>query len=79
METRGFFGRRPAADVADRIPPGQSLTDDFPVLSAGPTPRVATDDWSFTSRSARARSQALDLGRVQRPAADRGRRATSTA
>ena len=47
METRGFSGRRPAADVAKRVPPGQSLTADFPVLSAGPTPRVALDAWRF--------------------------------
>jgi DMSO/TMAO reductase YedYZ molybdopterin-dependent catalytic subunit len=48
MTTRGFTGRRQPPDITDRIPPGQSLTDDFPVLSAGPTPRVRTDDWSFT-------------------------------
>jgi DMSO/TMAO reductase YedYZ molybdopterin-dependent catalytic subunit len=44
--TRGFRGRR-VAD-ADRAPPGQYLTDDFPVLSAGPTPRVPLDAWTFT-------------------------------
>jgi DMSO/TMAO reductase YedYZ molybdopterin-dependent catalytic subunit len=48
MVTRGFTGRRPAADIAARLPPGQSLTTDFPVLSAGPTPRVDTADWTFT-------------------------------
>jgi hypothetical protein len=48
MVTRGFTGRRPASEVADRIPPGQSLTEGFPVLSAGPTARVSTADWSFT-------------------------------
>jgi DMSO/TMAO reductase YedYZ molybdopterin-dependent catalytic subunit len=48
MATRGFFGRRPPADVAGRIPPGQSLTSDFPVLSAGPTPRIDHEAWSFT-------------------------------
>jgi DMSO/TMAO reductase YedYZ molybdopterin-dependent catalytic subunit len=47
MVTRGFFGRRPAPEIAARIPPGQSLTSDFPVLSAGPTPRIATERWSF--------------------------------
>jgi hypothetical protein len=41
MATRGFTGRRPAPDLADRIPPGQSITEGFPVLSAGPTPRVS--------------------------------------
>jgi DMSO/TMAO reductase YedYZ molybdopterin-dependent catalytic subunit len=42
----GFQGRR--RDTSDRIPPGQFRTDDFPVLSAGPTPRIALDDWRFT-------------------------------
>ncbi|MGH2969336.1 MAG: sulfite oxidase-like oxidoreductase [Solirubrobacteraceae bacterium] len=45
--SRGFRGRRPDVDPS-RLPPGQYLTRDFPVLSAGPTPRVALDDWSFT-------------------------------
>jgi DMSO/TMAO reductase YedYZ molybdopterin-dependent catalytic subunit len=44
--TRGFHGRRPTADPA-RIPPGQYLERGFPVLSAGPTPRVDLSDWSF--------------------------------
>lgn len=48
MATRGFFGRRPTDDVGNRLPPGQYLTEDFPVLSAGPTPHVALDKWSFT-------------------------------
>ncbi|MEK1855741.1 MAG: sulfite oxidase-like oxidoreductase [Phyllobacterium sp.] len=48
MTTRGFTGRRQPPEITDRIPPGQSLTEDFPVLSAGPTPRIRTEDWSFT-------------------------------
>lgn len=48
MVTRGFGGRRPSADVAERLPPGQFLTEDFPVLSAGPTPRVDLATWKFT-------------------------------
>jgi DMSO/TMAO reductase YedYZ molybdopterin-dependent catalytic subunit len=48
MVTRGFTGRHQPADVTDRIPPGQHVVDDFPVLSAGPTPRIALDQWSFT-------------------------------
>jgi DMSO/TMAO reductase YedYZ molybdopterin-dependent catalytic subunit len=44
--SRGFHGRpRPAHP--ERIPPGQYLTDDFPVLSAGPTPRVVLAKWDF--------------------------------
>jgi DMSO/TMAO reductase YedYZ molybdopterin-dependent catalytic subunit len=45
--TRGFLGRRPTDDVAARLPPGQYLEPGFPVLSAGPTPRVATASWRF--------------------------------
>ncbi len=43
--SRGFHGRRTAPD--GRLPPGQYETADFPVLSAGPTPRVDRDTWSF--------------------------------
>jgi DMSO/TMAO reductase YedYZ molybdopterin-dependent catalytic subunit len=48
MVTRGFIGRARTHELTERLPPGQSLTDGFPVLSAGPTPRVALDNWSFT-------------------------------
>jgi DMSO/TMAO reductase YedYZ molybdopterin-dependent catalytic subunit len=48
METRGFRGRPSTDDQADRIPPGQHLVDDFPVLTAGVTPRVDTANWKFT-------------------------------
>lgn len=48
MSTRGFTGRPRSADAALRLPPGQYQTEDFPVLSAGPTPRVRTDGWTFT-------------------------------
>jgi DMSO/TMAO reductase YedYZ molybdopterin-dependent catalytic subunit len=44
--SRGFAGRRQSPGVA--LPPGQYLTEDFPVLTAGPTPRVPTDRWEFT-------------------------------
>ncbi len=47
MVTRGFTGRARSHELAERLPPGQSLTDGFPVLSAGPTPRIRTEDWSF--------------------------------
>jgi DMSO/TMAO reductase YedYZ molybdopterin-dependent catalytic subunit len=30
------------------VPPGQYLTGDFPVLSAGPTPHTPLEEWSFT-------------------------------
>ena len=41
----GFQGRSRRSD--QKLPPGQYLTDDFPVLSAGPTPRVNRDRWEF--------------------------------
>jgi DMSO/TMAO reductase YedYZ molybdopterin-dependent catalytic subunit len=47
--SRGFKGRRrdPDADPG-RVPPGQYVTDDFPVLSAGPTPHTPLDEWTFS-------------------------------
>jgi DMSO/TMAO reductase YedYZ molybdopterin-dependent catalytic subunit len=42
----GFFGRR-RSDEPD-LPPGQYLTESFPVLSAGPTPRIEPDQWEFS-------------------------------
>ncbi|MBA8817258.1 DMSO/TMAO reductase YedYZ molybdopterin-dependent catalytic subunit [Microbacterium halimionae] len=44
--SRGFGGRRRESD--ENLPPGQYLTEDFPVLSAGPTPRIETADWELT-------------------------------
>ncbi len=43
----GFQGRRrrPGGGL---IPPGQSVVDDFRVLTAGPTPSVPLDGWDFT-------------------------------
>jgi DMSO/TMAO reductase YedYZ molybdopterin-dependent catalytic subunit len=43
----GFSGHR-RRDEQERLPPGQYLVRDFPVLSAGPTPRLSTDRWEFT-------------------------------
>jgi DMSO/TMAO reductase YedYZ molybdopterin-dependent catalytic subunit len=45
--TRGFIGRRQPSDSGRRVPPGQYVTTDFPVLSAGPTPRTPLDKWSL--------------------------------
>ena len=50
--SRGFTRRRqPDADPS-RVPPGQYVTADFPVLSAGPTPHTPLEEWSFTIRGA---------------------------
>jgi DMSO/TMAO reductase YedYZ molybdopterin-dependent catalytic subunit len=46
--SRGFHRRhQDPGENAGRIPPGQYLTTDFPVLSAGPTPHTPLDRWSF--------------------------------
>jgi DMSO/TMAO reductase YedYZ molybdopterin-dependent catalytic subunit len=46
--SRGFRGRRRDDGPPDRVPPGQYVTDDFPVLSAGPTPHTPLEEWNFT-------------------------------
>jgi DMSO/TMAO reductase YedYZ molybdopterin-dependent catalytic subunit len=43
--TRGFGRRRSEPPSGAALPPGQYLVDDFPVLSAGPTPNVPLDQW----------------------------------
>src|ERR671933_908902 len=50
--SRGFRGRRREDADPSRVPPGQYLTSDFPVLSAGPTPHTPLSQWSFTIRGA---------------------------
>ena len=45
--SRGFHRKRQEVP-ADRVPPGQYVTRDFPVLSAGPTPRTALSTWTFS-------------------------------
>jgi DMSO/TMAO reductase YedYZ molybdopterin-dependent catalytic subunit len=47
--SRGFKGRRgrvPAGEEG-RLPPGQYAEPGFPVLTAGPTPRIKPEDYSF--------------------------------
>jgi len=45
--SRGFRGRRRTDNLGGRVPPGQYVTDDFPVLSAGPTVHTPLEEWSF--------------------------------
>jgi DMSO/TMAO reductase YedYZ molybdopterin-dependent catalytic subunit len=54
--SRGFGGRR---EVDPRVPPGQYRTDDFPVLTAGPTPLISTGDWALDVTSLDGTSQSL--------------------
>jgi DMSO/TMAO reductase YedYZ molybdopterin-dependent catalytic subunit len=64
--SRGFTGRK--REPHEDLPPGQYLTEDFPVLSAGPTPRIETSAWSFIVRTETGEShewswqQLQDLG-----------------
>ena len=46
--SRGF-NRRESDQQPDagRVPPGQHLVEDFPVLTIGPTPRTPLEEWSF--------------------------------
>ena len=41
------FGSKRQSNNSERIPPGQYETHDFPVLTAGPTPRIPLDKWTF--------------------------------
>ena len=47
--TRGFGSRRREADP--RLPPGQTLVPDWPVLSTGAAPNVRESTWSFSIRT----------------------------
>jgi DMSO/TMAO reductase YedYZ molybdopterin-dependent catalytic subunit len=45
--SRGFRPRRRDLSRADRLPPGQYLTSDFPILSAGPTSDIKSANWKL--------------------------------
>jgi DMSO/TMAO reductase YedYZ molybdopterin-dependent catalytic subunit len=45
--SRGFRSRRQEHNQKNRVPPGQYVTTDFPVLSAGPTPQIKLENWNF--------------------------------
>ena len=59
--SRGFRGRR-RREQAEGLPPGQYVTDDFPVFSAGPTPHTPTERWTFAvvARDGRTREWTWD-------------------
>ena len=55
--SRGFKGRRrPSVE----LPPGQYLVEDFPVLSAGPTPDIDLQDWELIIASETDQQQRWD-------------------
>jgi DMSO/TMAO reductase YedYZ molybdopterin-dependent catalytic subunit len=43
----GKFFRKPDPALGDRVPPGQHLTNGFPVLTYGATPQVSQDQWQL--------------------------------
>ena len=45
--SRGSTGRPRTPALAARVPPGQYAEAGFPVLTAGPTPQIQNEDWSF--------------------------------
>jgi hypothetical protein len=45
--SRGFRSRRQEQTPKNRLPPGQYVTTDFPVLSAGPTPQIKVENWTL--------------------------------
>jgi DMSO/TMAO reductase YedYZ molybdopterin-dependent catalytic subunit len=55
---RGFSGKSDAND--DRLPPGQSLVEPWPVLTYGPTPRIDKNEWSITIDGAVKKPLTLD-------------------
>src|SRR5260370_33664108 len=52
--SRGFRRRHEEAEPAGRVPPGQYVTHDFPVLSAGPTPHTPLAHWTFSIEGAKS-------------------------
>jgi len=61
--SRGFRGRPPAEP--ERLPPGQYLTTDFPVLATGPTPIDAAEHWALTISGAVERERAWSWEALQ--------------
>jgi DMSO/TMAO reductase YedYZ molybdopterin-dependent catalytic subunit len=64
--SRGFHGRRrePAGE-SGRVPPGQYVTEDFPVLSAGPTPHTPLDQWTFSIRQGGSTSKSWTWAEIR--------------
>jgi DMSO/TMAO reductase YedYZ molybdopterin-dependent catalytic subunit len=63
--SRGFKGRRRPAEQATRLPPGQYAERGFPVLTAGPTPRIDLADWRLKLEGLVARPQEWTWEEVQ--------------
>ncbi|GII97742.1 DMSO/TMAO reductase YedYZ molybdopterin-dependent catalytic subunit [Sediminihabitans luteus] len=61
--SRGFGGRREPTEKP--LPPGQFLTEDFPVLSAGPTPNVDESRWEFSIHTETGEAHRWDWAALQ--------------
>lgn len=44
---KGKFFRKPDLENSERVPPGQYLTNNFPVLSYGTTPEIDLEAWEL--------------------------------
>src|ERR1700761_8767262 len=69
----GDRGRKRAVSLGidpDRLPPGQSPTLKWPVLSLDETPQVATDEWRLRIDGSVTRPYTLDWGEFQQAAGD---------
>jgi hypothetical protein len=65
--SRGFAGRRRSPAQAERVPPGQYVTLDFPILSAGPTPHTPLEQWSFALQQGTQRLAEWNWSQFQAP------------
>ncbi|MET4259983.1 DMSO/TMAO reductase YedYZ molybdopterin-dependent catalytic subunit [Bradyrhizobium sp. S3.12.5] len=45
--SHGFRPKRRNETQKERVPPGQHVTVDFPILSAGPTPQIKIENWKL--------------------------------
>ena len=63
--SRGFHRRREPAASGGRVPPGQFVTADFPVLSAGPTPHTSLDTWTFAIKRGKQTLMSWDWQQLQ--------------
>ena len=78
----GERGRRRAESLGidpDRLPPGQSPTVKWPVLSVGETPTVAIDQWQLSIDGSVAGALRARLGRLRGESPAPSGTATSTA
>ena len=60
--SRGFHRRHAEPGQEGRVPPGQYVTTDFPVLSAGPTPHTAARELDASRSPARSTSRCAGAG-----------------